>query len=145
MTTGDEIPRRDDHRRTGRSVLLWVAAFAVAATIGFAPGWWERRLYRQTEALTGVGSKIRPGTLTEARRKIDPGRTAEQIVAVLGQPLFSQSTEQGGESSRGPSRHDIWFYYYADGTLTLNMTDGIAQRIAITYGPPLIPTSRRPQ
>lgn len=130
-------PAADSPRNPRRVAFLWASAFVLAAVIGFGPGWWERHLYRQTEALTGVGSKVQSGTLTEARRKVDPGRSARQVVEALGQPSFSHS-------SLGTSRHDIWAYYYADGTLTLNMTDGIAQRISVTYGPPPIPTSRRP-
>ncbi len=124
-------------RRLRRSAILLASAFVLAAVIGLGPGWWERHLYRQTEALTGVGSKVQPGTLTDARRKVDPGRSSQQIVAALGDPSFSQS-------SLGSSRHDLWAYYYADGTMTLTLTDGIAQRISMAYGPPFIPTSRRP-
>jgi hypothetical protein len=28
--------------------------------------------------------------------------------------------------------------------MTVNLTDGVVQRIAVAYGPPKIPTSRRP-
>ncbi|MEO8431460.1 MAG: hypothetical protein ABI592_08125 [Acidobacteriota bacterium] len=107
----------------------------VAATL--APRWWEGHLYRQTEALTGVGAAVHPGGLTEARRKIDPGRRSEQVTAALGRP----SMEMGAD---GITRPQVWTYYYADGTMIMNLTGGIVQRISITYAPPVIPTSRRP-
>lgn len=124
--------------RGGRSAVLWLAAIAVALAVGFLPGWWERRLFHDTEVLRGVGAPIHPGGLAEARRRVDPGRTAQQIVAALGKPSLTTSTE-------GFPPRDVWTYYYADGTMVLNMTDGIAQRIAVTFGPPKIPISRRAQ
>ena len=119
--------------------LLWVAGAAVvlvAATFG--PRWWEGRLYRQTEALTGVGASTHPGGLTDARKKIDPGQRGEQVVAALGRPSMAMGSD-------GLSKPEVWTYYYADGTMTVNLTSGIVQRISVTYGPPVIPTSRRPQ
>ncbi|MGH9369412.1 MAG: hypothetical protein ACRD3M_17295 [Thermoanaerobaculia bacterium] len=95
------------------------------------------RLYRQAEALTGVGAPILPGTLTEARRKIDPGRLEKDALAALGKPSFSAS-------AAGLSRHEICTYHYADGTMTVNLTDGVVVRVGVSYGPPKIPTSRRP-
>ena len=126
-------PERD---HGGRSATLWLAAIAIALIVGFLPGWWERHLFHDLEVLRGVGASIHPGTLAEARRKVDPGRTAQQIVAALGRPSLTTSTE-------GLSPRQVWTYYYGDGTMVLNMTDGIAQRIALTFGPPKIPTSRR--
>jgi hypothetical protein len=119
-------------------VLAWLVAFALAILIGFGPRWWEHRLYRETEALTGVGAPILAGSVTDARRKVDPGRAGDRIVAALGRPSMSTSAQ-------GLSKYEVWTYYYADGTMTLNMLDGIAQRITLSYGPPLIPTSRRPR
>ena len=113
-----------------------VLAIGIAAAI-WVPRLWERRLYRQTEALTGVGSQLQPGTVTGARRKIDPGRTRQAVEAAIGKASFAARTE-------GSSVHEIWIYYYADGTMTVNLTDGIVQRIGVAYGPPNIPTSRRP-
>ena len=89
------------------------------------------------EAITGVGSPVLPGSVTEARRKVDPGRTGAEVARALGRASFSVRTE-------GTSSHDIWTYYYSDGTMTVNLTDGIVQRISLAYGPPKIPTSRRP-
>ena len=100
------------------------------------PRWWEGRLYRQTEAIAGVGASILPGSAGEARRRIDPGLVSEKVVAAIGQPSLSVHTA-------GSSTHDIWTYYYADGTMTLNLTDGAIMRISLDFHPPVIPTSRR--
>jgi hypothetical protein len=116
------------------AILLVLALVAAALWV---PRWWNIRLYRQTEALTGVGSAVQPGGVTQARGKIDPGKTSKQVVELIGRPSFSVGTE-------GSSTHDIWTYYYSDGTMTVNLTDGIVQRISIAFGPPKIPTSRRP-
>ena len=72
---------------------------------------------------------MQAGGVTQARGKIDPGKTAKQVVELVGRPSFSVGTE-------GSSTHDIWTYYYADGTMTVNLTDGIVQRISVAYGPP---------
>jgi hypothetical protein len=76
------------------------------------------------------------GSVTEARKKIDNGMTSDKISAAIGPASFSVHTD-------GSSTHDIWTYYYADGTMTINLTDGVIQRIALVFGPPKIPTSRR--
>ena len=60
MTDVAERPRR------GRYALLAAGLLAVLAAF-WLPRWWESRLYRQAEALTGVGARILPGSLTEAR------------------------------------------------------------------------------
>jgi len=120
---------------------LFLALLLVLLLVGaaiWAPRWWNNRLYRQTEALAGVGSAVQPGSVTQARGKIDPGKTSKQVTDLVGRPSFAVGTE-------GSSTHDIWTYYYADGTMTVNLTDGIVQRISIAYGPPKIPTSRRPE
>ena len=129
----DSAPARS---RGGLYALLAAALVATVLAVWF-PRWWEMRLYRQTEALTGVGAPIRQGTLTDARKKIDPGRTDKQVLAALGPPSMQTNTD--GASTRG-----IWTYYYADGTMVVNLTDGIVVRIDTSYGPPRIPTSRRP-
>lgn len=121
-----------------RRILVTMAAFAILAAAAFwLPRWWENRLYRQAEAMTGVGSPVLAGGVTSARGRIDPGKTASQVVAAIGRPSFSVRTE-------GASSHDIWTYYYADGTMTVNLTDGVVKRISLAYGPPKIPTSHRP-
>ncbi len=103
MSGGDDPSRR-------RWLFAGLAALVVLGAI-WLPRWWEMRLYRQAEALTGVGAKIQAGTLTDARRRVDPGRTEPQVVAALGRPSLSAATE-------GSSSHAIWTYYYGDGTLT---------------------------
>ena len=119
---------------------LFIALLFVLLLVGAAlwvPRWWNARLYRQTEALAGVGAPVQPGGVTEARGKIDPGKTSKQVTELVGRPSFAVGTE-------GSSSHDIWTYYYSDGTMTVNLTDGIVQRISVAYGPPKIPASRRP-
>ena len=119
---------------------LFAALLGALLLVGAAlwlPRWWENRLYRQSEALTGVGSALLPGGVTQARGKIDPGKNAKQVVEALGRASFAVGTE-------GSSAHEIWIYYYADGKMTVNLTDGIVARISIAYGPPDIPNSRRP-
>jgi hypothetical protein len=128
--TEDRAPRPALFLALGGVLLLVAAAL-------WAPRWWNNRLYRETEAMTGVGSVVQSGGVTQARGKIDPGKTAKQVVGLVGRPSFSVGTE-------GSSTHDIWTYYYSDGTMTVNLTDGIVQRISVAYGPPKIPTSRRP-
>jgi hypothetical protein len=125
-----------ERSRRGLYTLLGAGLLAVGAAF-WLPRWWETRLYRQAEALTGVGAPVLSGTLTDARKKIDPGRTEKDVVAALGRPSVSQAAE-------GSSSHGIWIYYYADGTMTINLTDGVVVRIGVSYGPPQIPTSRRP-
>jgi hypothetical protein len=116
--------------------VLLAAGLVAAAAALWLPRWWEMRLYRQAEALTGVGARILPGTLTDARKKIDPGRSGKEALAALGKPSLMASTD-------GASTREIWTYYYADGTMTVNLTDGVIARIAVSYVPPKIPTSRR--
>ena len=115
--------------------LAIVLLFAAAAL--WLPRWWENRFYRQMEAAVGVGAPRLPGSVTDARRKIDPGKTARQIQSAIGLASFAVRTE-------GSSTHDIWTYYYADGSMTINLTDGIVQRISLSYGAPKIPASSRP-
>lgn len=124
----------------GPRPFLFVALFLIlvlAAAALWVPRWWENRQFRQAEALTGVGSRVLPGGVTGARGKINPGDAGRHVVDAIGRPSFSFGTE-------GSSTHEIWTYYYADGTMTVNLTDGIVARISISYGPPKIPTSARP-
>jgi hypothetical protein len=127
----------EEHAPRPALVVAILLVLALVAAALWVPRWWNIRLYRQTEALTGVGSAVQPGGVTQARGKIDPGKTSKQVVELVGRPSFSVGTE-------GSSTHDIWTYYYSDGTMTVNLTDGIVQRISIAFGPPKIPTSRRP-
>jgi hypothetical protein len=118
--------------------LIWAAAVVlIAAGIFYGPVLWERKLYREAEALTGVGSRMLEGSVTTARRAIESGKSAADVEAAIGKPSFSSS-------SQGASKHEIWRYYFADGTLTVNVTDGYVARASVEFGPPKIPTSRRP-
>lgn len=89
------------------------------------------------EAIAGVGSRLLPGKLAEARGRIDPGISGAKVTAELGQPSFAVKTQ-------GASEHAIWTYYFADGTLTVNLTDDRVARVSTRFGPPRIPRSRRP-
>lgn len=123
---------------TSRRALIAVLALiavAVGATL-WLPRWWENHLYRQAERIAGVGAQVLPGSMAEARRKIDPGSLSDRVVEAIGRPSLSVRTE-------GSSTHDIWTYYYADGTMTLNFTDGVIRRIALDFHTPKIPTSAR--
>jgi hypothetical protein len=114
-----------------------MAAVALLAAAAFwGSRWWENRLYRDAEAIAGVGAPVRPGALTEARRKIDPGRSAKQVEDAIGRPSIAVGTE-------GTSKQEIWTYYFADGTMTVNLTDGVVKRVSIVYGTPRIPVSKR--
>jgi hypothetical protein len=130
VSSAPERPRR------GLYALL-AAGLVVSLAALWLPRWWEMRLYRQAEALTGVGAPILPGALTDARRKVDPGRSERDVLAALGRPSLTAAAE-------GSSSHALWTYYYTDGTMAVNLTDGVVVRIAVSYGPPKIPTSRRP-
>ncbi|MFN2387361.1 MAG: hypothetical protein ABR576_13925 [Thermoanaerobaculia bacterium] len=123
--------------RRGRLSLIIAAALVLVAGALWLPTWWEARQYRQAESIAGVGARLQAGSLTDARRKIETGNTAEAVEAAIGKASVAVGTE-------GTSRHDKWTYYYADGTMTLHLTDGAVVRIATEYGAPLIPTSRRP-
>ena len=82
-------------------------------------------------------SALLPGKAADARKAVDPGLSGAKVTGALGKPSFAVRTE-------GASSHEIWKYYYADGTLTLNLTDDYVVRISTDFGPPKIPTSRRP-
>lgn len=124
---------------SSRGPLLVVLALAFLLVVAalWLPRWWENRLYRQSEKIAGVGAAILPGDLTEARKKIDPGMTSEKAVAAIGQPSLTVRTQ-------GSSTHEVWTYYFAAGTMTVNLSDGVIKRIGVDYHPPKIPTSARP-
>jgi hypothetical protein len=133
------------HRRmtekTPRRALLVAGAFVpilVAAAL-WLPRWWENREYRQAEAIAGIAARIVPGTLVASRPKVEPGMTTSTMVERIGKPSISVATE--GKDSR----REIWTYYFADGTLTVNVTDGLVQRVSAIFVPPKIPTSARPE
>lgn len=123
-------------RSPGGLVFAFLFVLLLAAAAFWLPRWWENRLYRQAESLTGVGAPVLSGGVTAARARIDPGRSARQVQDAIGRPSISVGTD-------GSSTHEIWTYYYSDGTVRINLTDSIVQRIAVDYGPPKIPTSRR--
>ena len=123
--------------RRGLLVAIALVPIAVAAVL-WLPRWWENREYREAEAIAGVGAPIAPGSLADARGKIDPGVASNDVVARIGKPAIAVGTE--GRDTR----REIWTYYFADGTLILNLTDGRVQRVSTTFGPPKIPTSARP-
>ncbi len=122
--------------RRGLYVALAVVPLVLIAAL-WGPAWWEKRELREAQMIAGVGSQIVPGKITEARQKIDPGSPAEKIVAAIGKPSFKVGTEGKGTT------HEIWTYYFNDGTLTINLTDGAAVRIGTAYGHPKIPRSTR--
>jgi hypothetical protein len=118
--------------------LILAGALVVAVAAFWLPRWWENREYRRAEAIAGIDSKVLPGKVADARAKIDPGAAASKVTEALGQPSISMRTE-------GTSTHEIWTYYFADGTLTINLTDGVVARASTAFGPPDIRKSRRPR
>lgn len=125
-------------RSRGRLSLVIAAALVLVAGALWLPTWWEARQYREVEAIAGVGSKVLPGRLAGARRKIETGNGSRAVEAAIGRPSVAVRTE-------GLSSHEKWTYYYADGTMTVNITDGAVVRISTDFTPPVIPTSRRPR
>jgi hypothetical protein len=113
------------------------AAIVIAIAAFWLPRWWENREYRDAEKIAGVGSAVLSGKVADARKRVDAGLSAEKTTAALGKPSFTVRTE-------GASSHEIWKYYFADGTLTVNLTDGYVARISTDFGPPKIRQSRRP-
>jgi len=114
----------------GLAFLVIVAGLAV-----FLPSWWDRRQFHKLEEIAGVGSPLLSGSVADARRKIDSGMPSEKVSGAIGKASFAVHTD-------GASTHDIWTYYYKDGTMTVNLTDGMVQRISVAFGPPSIPKSR---
>jgi hypothetical protein len=125
-----------EHARPALYIVL-AGALLIAFAVFWFPRWWENREYRRAEAIAGVGSRTLPGSLAEGRRHIDPGIPGSKVIAALGPPSFSVKTE-------GASTHEIWKYYFSDGTLTVNLTDGYVARISADFGPPKIRKSKRP-
>jgi hypothetical protein len=124
----------DDEPKSRRG--LYAAVVLVPVLLAAAlwlPQWWERRELQAARDIAGVGSQLSAGSMTDARKKIDPGLAGEKIAAAIGKPGFAVGTD-GKES-----KHEIWTYYFTDGTLTINLTDGVAVRIGTIYGPPRIP------
>jgi len=123
-------------RRKGLIVAIAFVPILLAAFL-WLPRWWEAREYRQIESIAGVEAHISQGKLADARDKVKNGMKSDSVVAAIGKPALSVATD-------GVSRHEIWTYYFADGTLLLNLTDGLVQRASADFHPPKIPTSARP-
>ena len=113
--------------RRGLIVALALVLFVVAAVF-VLPRVWQRTMDRQSESLAGIG-RVLPGSVTDARAKVDPGRAEKDVLTALGKPSVAIET-------KGASRHTVWTYYYADGTMTLTLTDGYIARADLDYGPP---------
>jgi len=124
----------DAEQKTRRGLLTAIVLVPIVLVAAlWLPRWWEGRELRQAREIAGVGSKLQDGSMTDARKKIDPGQTAEQVEAAIGKASFAVGTE-GRES-----KHEIWSYYYKDGTMTVNLTDGTVARVSTIYGTPRIP------
>jgi hypothetical protein len=110
-----------------------VVAFLLAAMAGlaalFLPSWWQSRneSQAQPETLRSAGAVL-PGKVAEARSKIDPGKSEKAVLDLIGKPSVIVET-------KGVERHTIWRYDYADGNLTLNLTDGYLVRVDTELGP----------
>src|SRR5262245_15835643 len=128
----------DVRARRGLLAAIAILPLVVAAAL-WLPAWWERREYREAEAIAGVAAPMAAGTLAEARKQLDTGTAAEDVASRLGKPSMSVATE--GRDSR----REIWTYYFSDGTMLINLTDGRVQRVSTTFGAPKIPTSARPE
>ena len=124
--------------RRGLLIALALAPILVAAAL-WLPAWWERREYRAMESIAGVEARLVPGTLANVRGRVEPGMAAAALEAAVGKPSLAVGTE-GRES-----RREMWTYYFSDGTMQVNITDGVVQRVSATFGPPKIPTSARPE
>jgi hypothetical protein len=108
-----------------------VAAFVLAAIAGVAalvlPRLLESREGGKPGSSSGAGVVL-PGNVTEARRKIDPGKSEKAVLELIGKPSAAVET-------KGLERHTVWTYTYADGNLKLNLTDGYLVRVDTEYGP----------
>ena len=125
--------------RPRKGLLAGAVVLILVAAAFWLPRWLENRTYREQERIAGVDAPVRTGTLADARRQIDPGATTEAMLERLGKPSMSVATE--GKDSR----REIWTYYFSDGTMLVNVTDGVVQRVSTTFGPPRILTSARPE
>lgn len=127
------MPDTESKSRGPLYALALAVVLLAAAVLGLR--WWQSRMDRQSESLAGIG-RVLPGSVTQARQKVDPGRGEKAVVGAIGKPSVSIET-------KGVSRHSVWTYYYADGTMTLTMTDGVIARADLEYGPPRLATPGR--
>jgi len=124
----------DAEQQTRRRLLAAIVFVPlVLAAALWLPRWWEGRELRQAREIAGVGSAMQAGSMTDSRKKVDPGLTAEQVKTAIGPASFAVGTD--GRDSK----HEIWTYYYKDGTMTINLTDGTVARVSTIYGTPRIP------
>ena len=128
-----------EKERRSRTLTILLAFIPILlAAVLWLPKWWENRLSREAEAIAGVEARIVPGTIADARKKTESGMKAEALVAAIGKPSILVGTD--GKDSR----REIWTYYFSDGTMIVNLTDGLVQRVSADFHPPKIPTSARP-
>jgi len=124
----------NDEAKTRRALLTAIVLVPlVLAAALWLPRWWEKRELQAARDIAGVGSRLAEGSMTDARRQIDPGFTGDKVVAAIGKPSFAVGTD--GRDSK----HEIWTYYYKDGTMTVNLTDGSVVRVGTIYGTPRVP------
>ena len=128
-----------EKERRSRTLTMLLAFIPILlAAVLWLPKWWENHLYREAEAIAGVEARIVPGTIADARKKTESGMKAEALIAAIGKPSILVGTD--GKDSR----REIWTYYFSDGTMIVNLTDGLVQRVSADFHPPKIPTSARP-
>ena len=98
----------------------------VGTAVFLLPRQWQGRTDGPFETIRSP-KKILPGDVTSARKKVDPGKSEKAVLEAIGKPSVAVET-------KGAERHTIWTYYYADGNLTLNLTDGYLVRVDTEYG-----------
>ena len=128
-----------EERLPRRSLIVAVVCVPIVAAALWLPRWWEHREYREAEKIAGIAAPMAAGTVAEARKQLETGTAATDVASRLGKPSMSVATE--GRDSR----REIWTYYFPDGTMLINITDGRVQRVSTTFGAPKIPTSARPE
>jgi hypothetical protein len=112
-----------------RSGKLLVAGVVVLIAVGIAifatrPKF-QPALAGNSDVNRNASSKL-PGRTYERREKIDPGMTAPQVAAALGEP--SEKAESRGDVVSGR-----WNYLYSDGNLVIKLRDGRVTEIETTF------------
>ena len=77
------MSEKEPARRKVAAALAAGVLFLGAGAFGLR--WWESRVDRQSEALAGIG-KVLSGSVTDARKKVDLGRTEQQVLDAIGNP-----------------------------------------------------------